>query len=875
MNFRPLFTALLLLLCTTIFAQNAPSGINYQAVARDAKGQVLTNKTISLQISLFAGESGGKGTYSEIHRIKTNELGLFNLVVGKGEVTDGDFLQVPWSTMNVWMEIALDENGGNDFKTINASQLMAVPYAFHAATAGDLANGQNDDGTEKTAAFWKVNGNNLTFPGPHFIGTIDYLDFVFKTNSLERMRITKDGDINMANSLNVGIDINVGRDANIGRDVNIDRNLDVDNNANIDKDLTVGGIARFNNPAQSTTKDDGSVIVEGGVGIEKNVNIGGNTEIDGTLGVDGITTLKNTTESTTKDNGSLVVEGGVGIEKNLNVGGNTEVDGTLGVDGVTTLKNTTQSTTKDDGALVVEGGVGVEKNLNVGGNSGVTGNSTVGGTLGVNGIATFNNTTQSTTKDNGAVVIEGGVGIEKNLNVGGNSAVTGNSSVGGNATITGNTSTSTLSVSTSANISTKLTVNGLGLSGGDGSSAPYPLVVQGSNQGVWINVTGSRSTAKNFVTFSDANGIQGRIEGQTLTELQGSTEYNRETTLFALSIAGFIADIAGLVAEGVAASATIIGIPEGVAIGAQVAASGIELAGIIIERDGYISDVEGNVGVAYESGSGDYAEWLERSEQERDLQFGQIVGVRGGIVSLNTETADHFMVVSKSPIVLGNMPTPGEEAKYEKIAFMGQVPVRVVGAVAIGDYIIPAGNNDGYGIGVNPADMKLEDYARVVGVAWQATQDKPGSYVNVAVGINTNDLTRKMEEQQRQIAQLNQQVTGILAYLEGKGALPTANAPAIIAPQTQPAVIAQNQTRLGKTMTDPEFDRFIDERAPRLNLFYAELVKNMEAQGIDIKALPEVAAFFNDPIAAIKKARREANFETLWGNFDQKIKGKE
>jgi hypothetical protein len=77
--------------------------------------------------------------------------------------------------------------------------------------------------------------------------------------------------------------------------------------------------------------------------------------------------------------------------------------------------------TKTTVSVIVEGGVGIEKNINVGGNSGVTGNSTVGGnstvTLGVNGIATFNNTTQSTTKDNGAVVIEGGVGIEKNLNV--------------------------------------------------------------------------------------------------------------------------------------------------------------------------------------------------------------------------------------------------------------------------------------------------------------------------------------------------------------------------------------------------------------------------------------------------------------------------
>ena len=38
-------------------------------------------------------------------------------------------------------------------------------------------------------------------------------------------------------------------------------------------------------------------------------------------------TLKDATQSTTKDTGALVVEGGVGIEKNLNVGGNLTVGG--------------------------------------------------------------------------------------------------------------------------------------------------------------------------------------------------------------------------------------------------------------------------------------------------------------------------------------------------------------------------------------------------------------------------------------------------------------------------------------------------------------------------------------------------------------------
>ncbi|TXH08957.1 MAG: hypothetical protein E6R04_09690 [Spirochaetes bacterium] len=75
----------------------------------------------------------------------------------------------------------------------------------------------------------------------------------------------------------------------------------------------------------------------------------------------GAITQSNTTQSTTKDTGAIVTEGGVGIEKNLNVGG--------------TIKNadTTSSTTKDTGAIVTEGGLGVEENINAGGNITATG----------------------------------------------------------------------------------------------------------------------------------------------------------------------------------------------------------------------------------------------------------------------------------------------------------------------------------------------------------------------------------------------------------------------------------------------------------------------------------------------------------------------
>ena len=42
--------------------------------------------------------------------------------------------------------------------------------------------------------------------------------------------------------------------------------------------------------------------------------------------------------------------------------------------------------------------------------------------------------------------------------------------------------------------------------------------------------------------------------------------------------------------------------------------------------------------------------------------------------------ADRVMAISRAPIVLGNMPPVGETDGFEKVAFMGQVPAKIVGA---------------------------------------------------------------------------------------------------------------------------------------------------------------------------------------------------
>jgi hypothetical protein len=165
--------------------------------------------------------------------------------------------------------------------------------------------------------------------------------------------------------------------------------------------LRVGGISTF--IGLSTFASGINVLGLGATTTTLEVTgvstLGGTVDINNSVEVSGITTIQNTTQSSASTNGALNVDGGVGIEKNLFVGGGSEITGILTVtnsvdfnsdldvdghtelddtqiSGIATVTNTTDSVSKDTGALVVEGGVGIEKNLRVGAGLSVAGIST-------------------------------------------------------------------------------------------------------------------------------------------------------------------------------------------------------------------------------------------------------------------------------------------------------------------------------------------------------------------------------------------------------------------------------------------------------------------------------------------------------------------
>ena len=90
---------------------------------------------------------------------------------------------------------------------------------------------------------------------------------------------------------------------------------------------------------------------------------------------------------------------------------------------------------------------------------------------------------------------------------------------------------------------------------------------------------------------------------------------------------------------------------------------------------------------------------------------------------------------------------------------MGQVPVKVIGEVEIGDYILPSGSEDGFAIAVHPNEMLARDYQRIVGIAWEDSDgESVFSYIKTAVGINANDMAGVVEKMQIVLNQLQSQI---------------------------------------------------------------------------------------------------------------------
>ena len=128
----------LISLITIVFIGNlvsqAPNLMSYQAVIWDASGNLVSEKMVSIKISILQGSVTGTSVYSETHRLQTNINGLVSLMIGGGTNATGKISEINWGGGSYFLKTETDPSGGVNFSITGTTQVVSVPYSLASNT---------------------------------------------------------------------------------------------------------------------------------------------------------------------------------------------------------------------------------------------------------------------------------------------------------------------------------------------------------------------------------------------------------------------------------------------------------------------------------------------------------------------------------------------------------------------------------------------------------------------------------------------------------------------------------------------------------------------------------------------------------------------
>ena len=162
------YLILLWLLTVVMALGQSPSSFNYQAVLRDASGNVRANTGVTLTIQILQGSPAGTAVFNETHTVNTNNFGLVNLEIGS--YNPAGFSAIDWANGPYFIKIVVD---GTEMGT---SELLSVPYALYAKEAGNGGSASCE---------WEKTGDNIYYRN----GNVG----INTTNPLSKLSINANG----------------------------------------------------------------------------------------------------------------------------------------------------------------------------------------------------------------------------------------------------------------------------------------------------------------------------------------------------------------------------------------------------------------------------------------------------------------------------------------------------------------------------------------------------------------------------------------------------------------------------------------------------------------------------------------------------------
>lgn len=156
-------TLILSFLCccfAVLLRAQAPQGIPYQSALRNNSGAILANQVVSIRFSIRDSSLTGTIVYQETHGTTTNAQGMVSLTIGQGTASTGVFSSINWGQHAKFLQVEMDPAGGTSYVDLGTQQMMSVPYALYAGSAGNITGGTASFAISEFSA---SSPNNLTY----------------------------------------------------------------------------------------------------------------------------------------------------------------------------------------------------------------------------------------------------------------------------------------------------------------------------------------------------------------------------------------------------------------------------------------------------------------------------------------------------------------------------------------------------------------------------------------------------------------------------------------------------------------------------------------------------------------------------------------
>ena len=165
-NLKKILIALLLCISASQSIAQSSNGIFFQAVARDNFSNPAKDRNIYVESSILQTTVNGTKVLIELHKTRTDAMGVFNITIGNGQRTGGSstsIATIDWSKGPFYLnlKIAITPFSASDswdyskeLVDIGTTSFGAVPFAFYSASSAKVSDKLDATDTTKMLAVY-------------------------------------------------------------------------------------------------------------------------------------------------------------------------------------------------------------------------------------------------------------------------------------------------------------------------------------------------------------------------------------------------------------------------------------------------------------------------------------------------------------------------------------------------------------------------------------------------------------------------------------------------------------------------------------------------------------------------------------------------